>query len=342
MGERQFDVTVVDESAGGFAIEFNHLANCHVGDMLLLRVGEDWLKVRVAFLEMQDVGVERFSGCDLKSHTRLGLMRMSDEECWANKHKDSKRHWLRFRRPRVYLRKDPLVVAAISIVVGLVIFGGALLRTMDRSKPLDPFSDDGSEAVVANVKDPLVLAPKAALALKREASKRRRPIEEEPPDAPGPPSSKPATGKRTKRTDRQSTERPERKYQAPHIPSLPAGLLKKPTDAAESAVEAAEKLVPAIEIRPETLRLTHPEFLLRHDISSKLRLSEAQQVRLRRLLVELRTADQSLSKALAEEDRELVLGRRGLGILTSQQQRELAKLQATLPPEPTPPASAAP
>ena len=342
VGERQFDVVVVDESAGGFAIEFNHLASCHVGDIVLLRVAEDWFKVRVAFLEMQDVGVERFSGCDLKSHTRLGLMRLNDQEGWALTRAVGRTHWLRFRRPRVNLRKNTLVYAAISIMVGLVVAGSALMRTMDRSKPLDPFAGGGSQAVVADIKKPLVLAPKTGLALEREVRKRLRSIEGDVVDEPQLPSSKPATGKRAERTERQANVMPERKYQPPLIPSLPAGLLKESVDASQTAVEAAERLLPAIELRPETLRLAHPQFLLRHDVASKLDLSETQQVQLRRLLVELRTADQSLSKALADEEPHLVLGRRGLGILTHHQQLELVKLQAMLPPEPVTPADAAP
>lgn len=341
LGKQQFDVVIVDESAGGFAIEFNHLADCHVGDTLLLRVAEDWFQVRVAFLEMQDLGVERFTGCDLKSHTRLGLRRMTDEECWAPIREEEKRHWFRFRRPRVYLRKDSLIVAAISILVGLVIVGGALMRTMDRSKPLDPYSDDGSKALVADVKDPLVLAPQTGLALEREVRKQLGSSEGDAPGA-APPILKPIAGRRVSQPDSQPNVKHERKYQAPYVPSLPAGLLKGPADAAETAVEAAEKLVPAIELRPETLRLVQPAFLLRPDVSKKLDLTETQQVHLRRLLVELRTADQSLSKALTEEDPELVLGHRSLGILTSQQQRVLVDLRAKLPPEATPPANAEP
>ena len=80
VGDRQFDVVIVDESAGGFAVEFNHIADCQVGDTLLLRVVEDWFKVRVAFLETQDVGVERFTDCDLTSHSRLGLTRLIEEQ----------------------------------------------------------------------------------------------------------------------------------------------------------------------------------------------------------------------------------------------------------------------
>ena len=220
-------------------------------------------------------------------------------------------------------------------MVGLIVFGGALIRTLDRSKPLDPFSDDGSGAVVANFKKPLVLAPKTGLPLEGDIRKHLRSIEGDAESTPTPASPKPGTAKTASRPERPQNEKPERKYRAPHMPSLPAGLLKEPVDAAESAVEAAEKLVPAIELRPETLRLAQPAFLLRPDISSRLGLSHTQQVRLRRMLVELRTADQSLSKALAEKEPELILGRRSLGILTREQQRTLAQLQATLPAEST-------
>jgi hypothetical protein len=239
VGECEFAVDVVDESAGGFAIEFTHLADCHVGDMLMLRVADDWFKVRIAFLEMQDVGVERFTGCDLKSHTRLGLMRISDEEGWALKRKKGKRHLFRFRRPRVYVRKNALVAAAISIVVGLIVFGGALIRTLDRSKPLDPFSDDGSGTVVANIKKPLVLAPKTGLPSEGDIRKHLRSIEADDQPTPTQAGSKPGTVKTASRPERPEKEKPERKYRAPKMPSLPAGLLKEPANAAESAVDSA-------------------------------------------------------------------------------------------------------
>ncbi len=329
IGEIPFPVVVVDESAGGFAVEFDHIADCRAGDMLMLHVGDEWFKVLVVFIDMEDVGVERFEGCHLTSRTRLGLKRISDDETWEMA-RQCKGSMTLLRRPRMFALTQSMLGSAVAIVAGLCVIGGGILYALNQSRPLNPIDGSHSEARVAKIRNPLELAPKAVLSLKHEVEKHRRSIGSEPDSRE--PWKPTGTDKKTKRGSASSETR-NRQLGKLRLPSVPPGLLKGARKAAE-----APKLshLPNIKLDRGIIRSAQPDFLLRPDISRQLGLTEAQRMRLRRLMVESRTAAKSLSEVIGEDDPQLILGRRSLGLLTTEQKQALSTLQQNQSPESVP------
>lgn len=323
-------MTIVDESAGGFAVEFDGATDCRVGDCVMLRVEDEWLRVRVAFLDMQDVGVERFQGCELSSHTRLGLRRLLEDEDWKlvrGKHRSS------LRRPSIStLTSRTLLAGAAAFVGGLIVFAAFGMRKLDRAFSLNPMKDDRSEARVAHIRDPLVLTPKVRL-LKQSADNSLKSAADAV--APSGETQGWATGSGRATPEPVSpavAEKPRPLQQTITRSSAASSVSKKAGGKVERefeklADEAAE--VPELSAKlwsEATVNLAQPAFLLRADIVERLKLSHAQQAQLRRLLIEHRTSDSNPGEQL-----ELSLGRRGMAVLTTQQKYLLESIRKTMP-----------
>lgn len=343
-GDREIQVQVIDESAGGFAVEFDGPTECRVGDQLFLAMGEEWIRVRVVFLDMQDIGVERFSNANLVSQTRLGLLRVSDEVTWEDQ-KGQRGVWARFRRPLVNLRKQKLWAAAAVFVAGLVAVGGALLHASKRSQTFDPIAREGTDARVANVRDPLVLAPKGTLSLKRKADAQMRAIEEGLPELPlssGGQAGRAVVGSQ-RSSSAASASAPRKAVHAPLAPNVSksaagsaaksAAKLARNKALAKAGKEATDLLEHALELSEATIRIAQPEALLSPEMVARLRLSPAQQLQLQRLAIEVRTADRSVGSPDEFDATQLTLGRRSLNILTGEQRKLLEAWQQTLPAE---------
>ena len=330
-GNDEFDAEVLDESAGGFAVEVAQVLDCRSNDMLMLRVGEDWFKVRVVFIDLQDVGVERFEGCNLKSCTRLGLSRVADDQPWKLTKRNPEKSGSRFLQPFVQVRKQRLTLTAMGIIAGLGAIIIGLLHVFDRSRPLDPIDRGDREARVAKIHDPLVIAPKAALSLKRDLEKQARQIEDELSSSSSPNRSQ-TIAKQMLKTERRSAPRATQststqKPMKPLIPKAADELIKK---AHKTMTKVDVPKLPAVDLDPSVIRRAHPSFLMKPHIAERLQLTEAQMVRLRKIAGEQRTAARAISGALVE-DPQLAIGRRSLSVLTNDQRRHLAALQQVLP-----------
>lgn len=335
-GNGEIDVQVVDESAGGFAVEFEGPTDCRVGDQLFLGIGDEWVRVRIVFLDMQDVGAERFSNCNLVSQTRLGLKRVADEN-W-NPNDKSKKHglWPKFRLPLVNLRKQTLWKAAAVFVIGLVAVGGALLHVTKRSQTFDPIAREGTDARVARIRDPLDLAPKGMLSLKRKADAQMRSLGE---NAPGPAQTSGGNshGKLPRSQPRESssaTAAAPRK--AVHAPLAPAGggtaaKIARSKTVSRAGKQATNFIEHALELSEATIRIAQPDVLLSPEMVARLHLSPAQQLQLQRLVLELRTGDRTVGSPSEYDTAQLALGRRSLSILTSEQRKLLEAWQTTRP-----------
>ena len=340
-GDREIDVQVIDESAGGFAVEFDGPTECRAGDQLFLGMGEEWIRVRVVFLDMQDIGVERFSNANLVSQTRLGLMRVNDEATWEDQ-KEDRGAWARFRRPLVNLRKQKLWAAAAVFVAGLVAVGGALLHATKRSQTFDPIAREGTDARVANIRDPLVLAPKGTLSLKRKADAQMRAIEEGLPNLPLSGGAEAGRAVQSQRSSAAASSNALRK--AVHAPLAPnvvksavgsaaksAAKLARNKELAKAGKQATDLLERAFELSEATIRIAQPEALLSPEMVARLRLSPAQQLQLQRLVIEVRTGDRSVGSPDEFDAVQLTLGRRSLNILTGEQRKLREAWQQTLP-----------
>jgi hypothetical protein len=331
VGRTEFPVTIIDESAGGFAIEFDGTADCRIGDYLQLQVEGEWIRFRIAFLDLQDVGVERFEGCQLTSLTRLGLMRSLDDEQWKRERR--KPGLTRLRAPLAAIRNHSLLAAAAAFIGGLVVVGSFGIRKLDRAYSLDPMKNDQSEARVVSVRDPLVLAPKVKL-LKSEADAAARSVAEAVAPAGTAPVWAP-TGSGRPITTAQTTKAAEKPRPLQPTITRSAGRAlpsKRTVDKVDRELDKFAKQAAEVPELTEklwhetTVRLAHPAFLLRADIAQRLQLSPTQQALLKRMLVEQRTADTS-----ADNERDLTIGRRSLAILTTRQKYLLEELRHTLP-----------
>lgn len=335
-GDHEIDVEVVDESAGGFAVEFDGPTECRVGDQLMLGIGDEWVPVRVMFLDMQDVGVERFTSCNLVSHTRLGLKRIADDTSWPTYRAGRQGFWARFRRPRINVRKQKLWIAAAVFVAGLIVVGGVFMHATRRSQTFDPIAREGSDARVANFRNPLVLGPKGALSLKRKADAQMRAVNEHLPNLPisgGSGSGRAVASSRAIESAAAKSLAPRKAVHTPLAPTVSksAAKLARSKALAKVGKQASNLVEHALELSEATIRIAQPEALLSPEMVARLQLSPAQQLQLKRLATEVRTADRTIGSPSEFDAAQLTLGRRSLNILTGEQRKLLEAWQATQP-----------
>jgi hypothetical protein len=340
-GDHEIDVEVVDESAGGFAVEFDGPTECRVGDQLLLGIGDDWVPVRVMFLDMQDVGVERFTTCNLMSHTRLGLKRISEDATWSKPNRARQGFWARFRRPRIHVRKQKLWIAAAVFVTGLIVVGGVFMHATRQSQTFDPIAREGTDARVANVRNPLVLGPKGTLSLKRKADAQVRAINEHLPNLPlsgGSGSGRAVASSRAIESAAAKSLAPRKAVHAPLAPAISGSAAKigRSKALAKVSKQASSLVEHALELSEATIRIAQPEALLTPEMVARLRLSPAQQLQLKRLAIEVRTSDRTTGSPSEFDAAQLTLGRRSLNILTGEQRKLLEAWQVTRPAEEKP------
>lgn len=321
-GKSAFAVTVIDESAGGYAVTFVGPTQSRIGDQLELGMGDQWIPVRVVFVEMEDIGVEQLTGGALEGYSRLGLERLPEQLA------DLRRHYgirSRFRRPLVMLRNNSLLLAAVGFLAALALVGISVMRKLDGAYALNPLKNDDSEARVAPVKKSLNLAPKAQWAASQAAKAAASSVESSTEIVLAPPLSEHVASRPLERTNSSTSEEPPRARQAVITRSAAPAAKTLGRMAAEEIEDVADELSGALHSFDEsTIRLANPEFLLRHDIAQRLQLTHAQQAWLKRLVVEHRTADQDGAPD------ELTLNRRALNRLTSEQRKLLLALEHTM------------
>lgn len=320
-GSAEFGVTVIDESAGGYAVSFIGPTECRIGDQLELSVGEEWLPVRVASVEMEDIGVEQLTGGALQGHSRLGLERLPEHLALHSKKSPSGR----FRRPLVMLRKNSLLLAAAGFLAALTLVGAAMMRKLDRAYSLNPLKADDSEARVVMASKSLHLAPKT----KWITGKAARGVEAAHEIAEAPPLREWVSSRdRPQGPSSPATEEPPRARQAVITRSAAAPARKSLGEIAVEEIEdVADELGEAFSSLDEsTVRLASPEFLLRQDVAQRLQLTHAQQAWLRRLVLEHRTS----ASEDVETDDSLTRNRRALNRLTSEQRKLLLALEHSM------------
>lgn len=318
-GKSQFAVTVLDESAGGYAVTFVGPTQCRIGDQLDLRVSDQWIPVRVAFVEMEDIGIEQITGGALEGHSRLGLERLPEHLVDLHRHKGLR---TRFRRPLVMLRKNSLLLAAVGFLAALSLVGFSVMRKLDRAYSLNPLKADDSEARVAPVNKSLNLAPKAEWAASKAAQAAGSTAQSSTEIVEAPPLADHVASRPLEQASSSAPEEPPRARQAVITRSAAPTAKTLGRMAAEEIEDVADELSGAISsFDDSTVRLANPEFLLRQDIAQRLQLTHAQQAWLKRLVVEQRTAGGD-----ADSD-ELALNRRALNKLTSDQRKLLMALE---------------
>ncbi len=322
VGKGAFAVTVIDESAGGYAITLVGPTQCRIGDQLELHVGDQWIPVRVAFVEMEDIGVEQMTGGTLEGHSRLGLERLPEHLVNFHRYQGIRS---RFRRPLVMLRKNSLLLAAVGFLAALALVGISVMRKLDGAYALNPLKNDDSEARVAPVKKSLNLAPKAQWAASQAAQAAASTVQSSTETVEAPPLAEHVASRPLERTTSSASEEPPRARQAVITRSAAPAAKTLGRMAVEEIEDVADELSGVLSTFDEsTVRLAKPEFLLRHDVAQRLQLTHAQQAWLKRLVVEHRTADQG------DVPDELTLNRRALNRLTSEQRKLLLALEHTM------------
>jgi hypothetical protein len=321
-GKSAFAVTVIDESAGGYAVTFIGPTQCRIGDQLELSVSDQWIPVRVAFVEMEDIGVEQMTGGALEGHSRLGLERLPEHLVDFHRYKGIRS---RFRRPLVMLRKNSLLLAAVGFLAALALVGISVMRKLDGAYALNPLKNDDSEARVAPVKKSLNLAPKAQWAASQAAKAAASSVESSNELVVAPPLSEHVSSRPLQQSSSSAPEEPPRARQAVITRSAAPAAKTLGRMAAEEIEDVADELSGALNSFDEsTVRLADPQFLLRQDVAQRLQLTHAQQAWLKRLVVEHRTADQSGAPD------ELTLNRRAINRLTTEQRKLLLGLEHSM------------
>lgn len=321
-GKSEFAVTVLDESAGGYAVTLVGPTQCRIGDLLELNVGDQWSAVRVAFVEMEDIGVEQITDGALQGHSRLGLERLPEDLAALHRPRGIRS---RFRRPLVMLRKNSLLLAAVGFLAALSLVGIAVMHKLDRAYSLNPLKNDDSEARVAPVNKSLKLAPTVRWAASKAGEAAASSVESSTGIVESPPLAEHVASRATVQPSSPAAEEPPRSRQAVITRSAAPTAKKLGQMAAEELEDAADELSDAISSFDEsTIRLADPEFLLRQDIAQRLQLTQAQRAWLKRLVLEHRTAD------TAGDAAELALNRRVLNRLTSEQRKMLMALEHSL------------
>jgi hypothetical protein len=322
-GKSEFAVTVLDESAGGYAVTFVGPTQCRIGDQLELNVSDQWIPVRVAFVEMEDIGVEQITGGVLEGHSRLGLERLPEHLVELRRRKGVRS---RFRRPLVMLRKNSLLLAAVVFLSGLALVGFAVMRKLDRAYALNPLKNDDSEARVAPMKKSLNIAPKGSWAASKAAKSAASSVQSTAGIVESPPLAEHVAARaRVESSPSAAAEEPPRARQAVITRSAAPAAKSLGKIAAKEIENVADELSGAISSFDEsTIRLADPEFLLRQDVAQRLQLTQAQQAWIKRLVVERRTAEGG------KDSDGLGLNRRALNRLTSQQRKLLLALEHSL------------
>jgi len=322
-GNSAFAVTVIDESAGGYAVTFVGPTRCRIGDQLELSVSDQWIPVRVAFVEMEDIGVEQITGGALEGHSRLGLERLPEHLADLHRYQGVRS---RFRRPLVMLRKNSLLLAAVGFLAALSLVGIAVMRKLDNAYALNPLKHDDSEARVAPVGKSLKLAPQIGWVAGKAADAAASQVQSSTETISAPAVSTPVASRSSVQPSASSApEEPPRARQAVITRSAAPVAKTLGRMAAEEIDEVANELTGALSSFDEsTIRLADPHFLLRHDVVQRLQLTQAQQAWLKRLVAEHRTAD---SDGATDE---LALNRRVLNRLTSEQRTLLLALEHSM------------
>jgi hypothetical protein len=83
IGEREFAVEIVDESANGFSVVFDGALECYIGQEIFVQVASAWAKVRVMNFRLQEsIATEESESTVSATRSRLGLMRLSEVDAW--------------------------------------------------------------------------------------------------------------------------------------------------------------------------------------------------------------------------------------------------------------------
>ena len=123
IGRREIAVRIVDESAGGFAVESDEDPGCQVGDTLALEIALNWVEVRVVEVERQESTPEDPQDIVDPTPTRLNLLRIRDVD---EREVYPLLSWRRFRSalmPQVPLGrsfKSTMAMIVVMVAAGIV------------------------------------------------------------------------------------------------------------------------------------------------------------------------------------------------------------------------------
>jgi hypothetical protein len=300
IGRRELTVRALDESAGGFLIEVDDSEGVHAGDTLLLELAGAWMEVRVVHLAVKPV-----EG-DTAKPARINLARLrdvpepeDDEEPWS---------WDRLRTMLVPLVPASRPVwATATTVVAIALVGLGVVLVLENLYPI-------TDAMHAEARRKSI-----------ENEILRDALEPLADNAPPVPPAREAPSLGPSPTERPRGAKPSR--------SGPPAAEAEP-QAADLAQSIAPEHKPADVPKP-VLKLAQPDFLLRPEVAKLLALSDEQRAHLEALASEVRTGAESGAEQDGQPDAAVDaatdptahdVGRRGLAILTEDQQRSLAQL----------------
>jgi len=293
------NVEVVDESAGGLAIEFDGTFAGAVGQIYRLQYESAWEEVQVMNIQITPRELEQDAdpqqGADVEgrnnqqpdeSRVRLGLLRVRDIEPWEiTKQPGRGITWTDVKsvaRALIPLRKS--LGAAVGMTVGAVAVGVGVMCVLELTAPVAEVKTADYD-VQSPVSDEFQIAVPGG-----KAGGRAAPLK---------PRSKPtASFKRVTR-------------------SLASSLQGKSKGGKSAAASA------------------HPNFLLQPEIARVLSLSEQQQARLVALTKEVGEEVESEIAALGSSSvrvpqnaNEIEVGRKATAVLTARQREALQRLMA--------------
>ncbi len=303
---------MVDESAGGFAVECDQPCHCQIGDAMELQIESDWINVQVAYLCQEPSEAKTFDERPLPGRWRIGLSRVA-APLPALLVPKGQLPFARLRRPLVPLESPGWPIAG-TIIGAVALLGGAiwLFHRVEEVLPAQP-------GPYGHARPPQIELPPVDKVL---VSPGYRPADDDwEPFKHG--EAKPRPYRPVQRTGakgmlpnfKSTTKKPVKPLP---LANVPAG----PTRPAEPQRETEH--VPA-----SVLPLADPQFLLRREVSDALSLTRNQQERLARLVYEHRTSAGG-SGASSDDENVRRLQRRGWDVLSVVQQRSLVRMQSML------------
>ncbi|MEN6405589.1 MAG: hypothetical protein ABFC77_03870 [Thermoguttaceae bacterium] len=150
VGQHALPARLLDESAGGFAVEVDQVAGLNAGDTGLLLTDVGWFSVRIVHI------AEQAADPDAAPSYRLGLLRLSDATPYQAPRVSLWAGTLRFRLGQWTPTNTPLVLFVVLLTVVTVLAALYLTKSrwpvtvFDNAPDASPDPDRSSDATPAN------------------------------------------------------------------------------------------------------------------------------------------------------------------------------------------------
>ncbi len=251
---------VLDESAGGFAVQVDQPVGYRVGATLLFQFADAWMEVRVVNVQP----LEKRNRPDGKAPTRINLARLRDVPAPVGE--DAALSWDRLRSMMVPMMSSgtPMLTNLI-LVAGISVVSLGLVMALEKAPPLK-----GNLRVVARPQKPESKGVDDRL---RAAANTSPPAE-----APAAPQWAPR----------------------PAVMRQPAGQTNAPQKPAPATSDRVPVQAVSQEIESLATRLAHPDFLLRSEVAKSLSLSDEQRRHLQALATQVDRASEAGDRASDE------------------------------------------